>query len=307
MDKYSRWFHEGASALRLFLEKQGRSHELPPTEDYYACPCCLVAHPHAAVAARFLTIEDVPPKALGGRPMLLTCFECNSSSGTNLDAHAAQKAIADAFIRGAVSPEVRATSHIDGIPLRGTAKSTENGIALVSVSRQNDPKMEAAYMRAMDSLTEGGSASPRFSFTIHTRYDEARARLSLIRASYLAAFAGLGWSYILRPELKVIRNQLKSPEEQLLATYILYDPDSPNSARRLLLVNDPEELRCVAVVLGQYSVFLPGVWNPLTWDELAEALCRRREVGDRLNLTLSGKEVPWPTRPMYLLDRLAEV
>ena len=72
-------------------------------------------------------------------------------------------------------------------------------------------------------------------------------------------------------------------------------------------MNDPDELRCVAVMLGEHSVFLPGLWNPLTWDELAAAFCRRREAGDRLNLTLRGKEVPWPKQPIYLLDRPAEV
>lgn len=306
MDKRSRWFDEGASALRLVLERLGRGHELPPDEDYYACPCCLVAHPRAAVAAKYLTFEDVPPKALGGRPMLLTCRECNNNSGTNFDADAVQKAIADAFVRGAVTPEVRATSYIDGIPLRGTAKSTESGISLASVPGQNDPKVEAAYMRAMDSLAGDEHASSRFSFTVHTRYDETRARVSLIRASYLAAFAGLGWSYILRPEMKFIRDQLKSPRGQILETYIFRDSDSPISTRRFLLVDDPDELRCVAVTIGEYSVFLPGLWNPLTWDELAAAFCHRREAEDRLNLTLSGKEVPWPTRPMYLLDRPAE-
>src|SRR6185437_857343 len=117
---------------------------------YYACPCCLVVYPRAAVAARVLTIEDVPPKVLGGRPMLLTCVECNSSSGTNFDAHAAQKAIADAFVRGTVTHKVPATSYIDDIPLRGTAQSTEEGISLVGVPRQNDPRVEAAYLRAMD-------------------------------------------------------------------------------------------------------------------------------------------------------------
>jgi hypothetical protein len=105
--------------------------------------------------------------------------------------------------------------------------------------------------------------------------------------------------------MQPIRDQLKSPEAQLLQTYIFRDPDSSNSTRRLLLVDDPDELRCVAVMLGEYSVFLPGLWNPLTWDEIAAAFCRRRGVGGRLNLTLRGKEMPWPKRPMYFLDRPA--
>ncbi len=121
MDKRLRWFDEGASRLRLVLDRQGHGHQLPSTGDYYACPCCLRAYPRAAVAARVLTIEDVPPRALGGRPMLLTCAECNSRSGTNFDAHAAQKATADAFLRGVVtSRKVPATSFIDGVPLRGS-------------------------------------------------------------------------------------------------------------------------------------------------------------------------------------------
>jgi len=122
VEKRARWFDEGASTLRLVLDRQGRGHELPPTGSYYACPSCLVAYPREAVTARVLTIEDVPPKVLGGRPMLLTCVECNSSSGTNFDAHAAQKAIADAFIYGRVSDrKVPATLYIDGILLRGYA------------------------------------------------------------------------------------------------------------------------------------------------------------------------------------------
>ena len=91
----------------------------------------------------------------------------------------------------------------------------------------------------------------------------------------------------------------------MLETYIFRDPESSNSSRRLLLVEEPAELSCVAVMLGEYSVFLPGLWHPLTLEEITAAFCRRREVADRLNLALRGKEVPWPKRPMYFLDKSA--
>lgn len=306
MDNRLRWFEEGASALRLVLDRQGRGNQLPPTGSYYACPCCLVAYPRLAITDRILTIEHVPPKVLGGRPMLLTCAECNSDSGANFDAHAEQKAVADAFVRGRVSHrKVRATSYIDGIPLRGTAESTEAGISLVGVPKQNDPKAQVAYLEALEAHAERGTPKPDFSFTIHTRFDEARARLSLIRAAYLAAFAALGWSYILRSVMQPIREQLNNPEGQILDTYIFRDPDSLAATRRVLLVDDPDELRCVAVMLGEHSVFLPGLWNPMTWDEVAAAFCRRREAGDRLNVNLRGKEAPWPKWPTYFLDRPA--
>lgn len=304
MEKSSRWFDEGASTLRLVLDGRGLGYRLPPTDSWYACPCCLVLYPRSA-RNRVLTLEDVPPKALGGRRMLLTCVGCNNSSGTNFDAHAAQKAAADAFVDGKASDrKVRATSYLDGIQLHGTAQSTEDGISLVGIPERNDPAKLAAYLRALASLGEDENWDRRrFSFTIHTRYDEIKARLSWIRAAYLTAFAALGWEYILRSVMDPIRHQLKSPEIQVLETYVFRDPGSSDAARRVLLVSDPYELRCVAVMFGEYGVFLPALTNPTTWDEVAAAFCHRRAAGDRLNVNLRGKEVPWPKWPTYFFDR----
>lgn len=298
-----RWFEEGATNLRLVLDRQGRGDLLPPKGMYYTCPCCLRGlFSHGA--AHELTIEHVPPDALGGRPMLLTCAQCNSNAGANFDAHADQKAIADAFVRGAeVSREIRVTAYINDVPLRGIAQSAEDGISIVGVRRQNDPNQQAAFVAMLESLAEGGGdAVGRLSFTIHTRFDEVRARLSLIRSAYLAAFAALGWSYILRPEMQPIRDQLMNPDDSILDTYIFRDPDSATSVRRLLLVADPDELRCVAVTIGEYSVFLPSWSRPKTWDETSAAFGRACDSDGRLSLALRGKEVPWPRAPMYFLD-----
>ena len=64
MNKCLRWFDEGASRLRLVLDRQGRGSELPSADRYYACPCCLRVYPRAAVTAKVLTVEHVPPEAL---------------------------------------------------------------------------------------------------------------------------------------------------------------------------------------------------------------------------------------------------
>jgi hypothetical protein len=67
-------------------------------------------------------------------------------------------------------------------------------------------------------------------------------------------------------------------------------------------VNDPPELDCVAVMIGEYSVFLPGVWQPRDWASVAAPFRSRCADDDRLNVRLHGKEVPSPRWPMYLLD-----
>jgi hypothetical protein len=250
-----------------------------------------------------LTIEDVPPKSVGGRPLLLTCKRCNNTAGSDFDSHAATRADADDFMRGRVTGRpLPMTSHVDGIPLRGTAQWTDNGIQFFGIPKQNNQKMQTAHFEALHAYAESGNPRPNHSFTVHTRFDEGRARISWIRAAYLVAFAALGWCYIFRGVMDPYRNQLQQPDVTILPNYILRDPDASPEARRVLLVDRPNELRCVAVVMGEHTVFLPSLFCPMTCDELAETFASQRVSGNRLSVNLAGKEIPWPRRATYFMD-----
>jgi hypothetical protein len=306
VDRRLRWFDEGAPMLRLVAGRLGMGDKRPANEEHYACPCCLTAYNRPAVIAGVLTEEHVPPQGLGGRGLVLTCVKCNSNSGASFDVHAVSRLDAEDFARGRVSGRVlRAMFHVDGIPLRGTAQWTEGGLQLFGVPKQNDPKVQAAHFQTLDAYAEGGNPNPNVSFTIHTRFDEARARLSWIRSAYLASFAALGWSYIFREVMDPFRDQLKQPDAQIIPTYILRNPAASQAERRMLLVDQPDELRCVAVMLGEHTVFLPGIVRPLTCDQLAEVFGSRREADDKLHVNVNSKEMPWPQWPTYFLDRPA--
>ena len=88
MQQQERWFLEGAAALRRYLMASGRSEALPRTGDYYYCPCCMGRYGREALSNGLLTYEDVPPKSVGGRPLVLTCKSCNNTAGSRLDAQA---------------------------------------------------------------------------------------------------------------------------------------------------------------------------------------------------------------------------
>jgi hypothetical protein len=256
-----------------------------------------------ALATGLLTEEHVPPKKLGGRAMVLTCKDCNNEAGRIFDAHAVTRTRRDDFARGRVTDDILSvTAYADGHRLAGTVRWTEHGIEILPVNKQNDPREQAEHMKALDRLKEGGDPRSDFSFTVHTRFDEAQARYSWIRSAYLAAFAGLGWSYILRSVMQPIRDQLTNPDHEVIPTYMFRSPDSATARRRILLVDDPEELRCVAVLMGEHGVFLPSVVDQIAMHELCEAFAGRREEGDRISVALHGKEVPWPRRGTYFLD-----
>jgi hypothetical protein len=302
MEKRQRWFHEGATALRRALERAGRADELPTPGDWYACPSCLGLYAPKAVASGVLTIEDVPPKALGGRPMLLTCKQCNNNAGSELDAHAAMQSVGDSLARGIDTKRwLKATSYANGIPLRGKARIANGGLLFVGIPQQNAPTVAAVFEAAVDAY---GSINPGpgLSVTVHTSFDDARARLSLIRAVYLAAFAGLGWTYILRSALSPVREQSLAPDVQIIKPYLFRDPSTPSTRRGILVVSDPPELAAVAVTLGEFTVFLPGLGQDGSWEEVARSYARRTDSGGRLGVRLHGKAVPWPTSPAYFLD-----
>jgi hypothetical protein len=284
------------------LTSLGWARDLPDGGGYYACPCCLQPFTRAAAETGVLTLEDVPPKELGGKPMLLTCKNCNNRAGHSFDAHAVTRARSDDFARGRAGGDLPVTAYADGIPLRGTATWTEEGLRIVGVDKQNDDRELAKHIEALAGFANLRDRQPNFSFTVRTRFDEPRARYSWIRSAYLAAFAGLGWTYILRHALRPVRAQLANPEAEVLPTYVFRDPEGVATSRRILVVTEPSELRCVAVMIGEHGVFLPGLSDPLTMDELGRAFTQRCREDGRLTVRLQGKLVPWPSRATYLMD-----
>ncbi|GAB3873804.1 hypothetical protein GCM10029964_014680 [Kibdelosporangium lantanae] len=293
--------------MRLTLERRGQGDLFPDAADYYACPCCLVAYPREAVQVGKLTEEHVPPKRLGGSALLLTCFDCNSYSGMTFDAHAITRSHADNFVRDFVDNKANdqvlpVTFSVDGIPVRGEVRLTEGNVQLFGVEAKNDRRVMDAQIEAIKAHYGNESSVVDLSFTVHTDFDEARARISWIRSAYLAAFAAFGWTYVLVDEMRPYRSQLQQPDVEVVPTYVARDTSASPTSRRILLVTSPDELQCVAVTMGEHTVFLPSPLRPLACDELTKRLVRRCTPEGQLRVHLEGKEVPWPKWPTYLLD-----
>ncbi|MFE9381106.1 HNH endonuclease [Streptomyces sp. NPDC006855] len=305
MDKREQWFREGAPLFRRALEQLQLADRLPNTQDdYYACPCCLIAYPFEAVEAKVLTTEHVPPDALGGRGMLLTCKHCNNNAGRYFDVHAIKRANVHNFLlRRETNRPVRAVFLADGISVRGEVQSYGTGWLMQGVPKQNDPAMLAAHEKALREASERGEA-PTFTFTLTERFSPQHADLSWIRSAYLAAFAALGWRYILRAALDPIRAQLKSNSPTELPLIIGFNPKADSNARSIMIVREPECLSSVHVVIGHYSVFLPDPWGTLSLQELAESIAGLSDETGCVTAELSGQVADWPTKATYLLDKL---
>lgn len=95
------WFELGSRTLRAVLAERGREALLPTDEDWYLCPLCVdVVFTVSEFETKELSIEHVPPKALGGDEMVLTCRKCNNVAGSKFDAEAAKRENLMRFLAG---------------------------------------------------------------------------------------------------------------------------------------------------------------------------------------------------------------
>ena len=303
VDRRERWFVEGAAALRRTLTTIGLPNLLPPTGEFYACPCCLIPYGRDALNARVLTEEHVPPRALGGRELALTCATCNNTAGSAFDAHAERReAIDDFYAGGGPNRAMRAEFAVGNVLTRGNIHRAGDALLLVGEPKANDPKLMEEMTRTLNAWATGEATGARIGFRPTENMSVTRARLSWVRAAYVAAFAVLGWRYVLMSCLNPLRAQLADPTASLLPPLGMVDLAASRDRRQLFIVQEPEELRSIAVILGRYTVLLPWVEDPQPFEALSNALAQYSEL-PRPRPQLTGKHVPWPPEPLYALDR----
>ena len=193
-----RYFHDGREAFA----KLGLG--VPP---YYVCPLCL--HGFTEGQTQSLTREHVPPRAVGGRRIVLTCLDCNNIAGHDVDSHAAEfERIRDfSHRKSGVSFMARYRAE-GGLDVNVSAEwSPDGALSLTCLPASNSP---GAAQGLNDELTrrwrEGkGWPNSQLSFRLRHRVSLRRANISWLRAAYLVAFAVLGYRYALRQELDLAR------------------------------------------------------------------------------------------------------
>src|SRR6266496_4279289 len=248
--------------------------------------------------------------AMARRWLVLTCKQCNSTAGTRLDEQARLREEQLDFHAGRAPDRALAAEIMVGeSTTRGDVRHVGDALLLFVDPERSDPGRHADMTKTLDQWAMRDRPGGPMGFELTKRVHIVRARLSWLRAAYLVAFAALGLRYICMPYLPPLRAQLADPDATLLPLLALDDPDAAADRRDLLVVQEPHELRSLAVVLGRYTVFLPGLEDPQPFMSLASALSRAPRhltspgAPGRKQIPWRGKRIPWPTRPMYALDQ----
>ena len=174
----------------------------------YLCPLDLRPH-HHIFEDDPLSLEDAPPKSLGGKAHVLSCRSCNNIRGHDIDAELV-KLIKEVKLVNTVFNRLKSDKPIDDLPLlssdhdmicdlngnymNGTIRFESNGNIIIGLPKELTPNTALNFV---------GSKIPKW------------AQYSLLKAAYILLFKKTGYSLLLNKCFDIVREQLNNLDKNL--------------------------------------------------------------------------------------------
>jgi hypothetical protein len=284
--------------LRIIRTNSAISFE-PDFTDGYLCPICFEPYfinDLDTNLPNFLTIEDVPPKKLGGNAKLLTCKKCNSLCGHSLDIHLKQL-LEYADARELLpNSSYRTSFKSQSARMNGNVEIDKDRKFIIRLNNKcSNPKESNQFMKEvfpprvlhnpmfyLDKPPEPyrtGNVTLQLPEVLNKR----NAEIALLKTAYLLAFSILGNAFLINGPLYKVREQILNPEKKLLRNVFWINNDYPDSMIGINLVKKPKELRCFLIVLylstkskrRQFAIALPGPSVPgiKIYENIENILC----------------------------------
>jgi len=212
-------------------------------KDLYLCPICL--RPHADLNTDDpLTLEDAPPKSLGGSANTLTCKSCNNTAGHKIDFHLTERLReidSGKFIPGT---ETRVKVNIYGETFAGTITVDKDGTMTMFHSKKNNHpgKLE----KTMKQVKGGNIINMDF---LKSKVIPENLEYALLKTGYLMMFERFGYSLVLNSCFDIVRQQLKNPEERVYPEGFWFSPTYPKSMSGVYFICD-KGLECFVAMFN---------------------------------------------------------
>jgi hypothetical protein len=177
----------------------------PQLVDVILCPLCLQPFSKDAIESNILTLEHIIPSALGGKFITLTCSDCNSKSGTKLDAHLVQRLREEDAWAGKSKKPLRIRVKVGedefGADLYLSLDQQPN-IQIIGKQNISNPKSQE---RAFETFK---AQHQEFTISGNLGYKDIPSRVAALRIAYLLSFSYFGYGYILYENLNQVREQI---------------------------------------------------------------------------------------------------
>lgn len=210
-DKKRKLIFDKYSENLIFLKSKGIIDIELKYERTYICPICLDQFAESALDQKIenpLSLEDAPPKSLGGKAKILTCKKCNNTCGHEIDKHLTERMQELDNHKFMTNTEFTAKFEINGNTVQGKISIDENGtMTAYHMDKNNNPIKLKDYIKTAKKDT-----------VINLQIDKKQVnpinlQIALLKTGYLLTFEKYGYSLILDNSYQRIRNQLKNPLE----------------------------------------------------------------------------------------------
>ena len=256
-----------------------------PYEKTYICPICFNHFSEDDLNTsnlNFLTLEDAPPKSLGGKANTLTCKKCNNEAGHQIDVHLIER-LKELDVRSFLpNTGSRITITHEGIKVQGTLEVDENGVITIThLDKVNNP------VALSDYISKTGVGEIRSIDFPVSRVDAKRLEVALLKTAYILAFEKYGYPLILSKSFDIIRQQLNNPDEDLYPSgFWARDTifKAENSGVHLITSKGFEGWQAIFVLHTEAAEFGFGVYLPTSAKTL-------NQVVDRLKVQQAGFEL----------------
>ena len=284
-------FERGVEA---FEKITGKSYGL------YVCPICAKGYDRHQLEAGTLTLEHVPPKSLGGKGIVLTCKNCNSTAGHSVDAALAnrreQNDCIEAIIRGEGCFSGKGKLEMGGEIINIDLSVDDESIAIRPIKERNDPKKLAFLNNYMRKLAnENQWNGEKFNITPRVKYHRWFSKVGDLRTAYLICFATFGYRYILSNMLSIVRQQLLNYSEQIIEEFWITSDKNEQYDIQLILLKKP--INSIAVSWRNVIILLPWFGGP---ENLYEYM--KQNFKERDKIDFKGEPIPMPQSPEFRLD-----
>ncbi|WP_456459244.1 hypothetical protein [Reichenbachiella sp.] len=274
-DLYSKnWIHF-SKYLSLPKEFQGKG--------LYACPMCLTLFDETGLdqsKERRLTLEDVPPKKLGGKPLILTCNTCNNQSGTKYDSHLLNQTRAENFLRRKEGGQKEVVIQINNkSKIKGIAKNLPNDTLGIHFINKSNPMAQPDIDHLFKNWNSG-------QFKLDIKGGNPKLfNIAKLRIAYLLAFAKFGYGYIMNWQTQIIRSQLSNPNDAIIEHLGIVKLNFEEDISGIFLVKHPKNIVGFLALFdlmesghkSKVAVLLPGLHK--TDETLYDELKRSSEIG----------------------------
>lgn len=258
----------------------------PEFDEAIFCPLCLSLYNRVGLNDEVdspLTLEHVPPGELGGKPVILTCKDCNNKSGTRIDSALIEFLKVKPFLDGKVGSSIRvpkATLNYEGGKIVTSAKLTLRDtnkfefLFNINKGEHRHNQFEQLHTKQGHSL-DFKFHSPSIKFV----------QIALLRIAYLKLFQKFGHGFILTNVYNGVRQQIINPESNTLDGFGVMKPDTTNAPEGIYINRQPENLKAFIVVFDiinngvkeKQLVFVPSPFSDSIqfyreWNEMIEGI-----------------------------------